>query len=535
MAGYKETPRQKMIGMMYLVLTALLALNVSKQIMDAFLVVNESLETTNENFSRKMEGTYSKFFSQFKMNEEKVGPFYKRAEQARALSEELLRYIDSIKYVVIMKTERLENLDSAKIKPLSEIQKIDNFDTPTAYMHGSKSDGSGGEGMVLRNKIKEYKEKMLLLVNEKSRASIKMGIDTEAEYKNRDDEPIQWQTYNFYHTILAATVTILNEIKAEVKNIEFDVVNSIFSEVNAEDYKFDVIRAKVIPESRFVFSGETYNAEIIVAAYETKGKPVVKWAPGVDSLTPGMFAGARSIDGEAGVVKLSIPSGGEGPQRFAGLIQVLDPNGQPKNYHFKDNYVVARRSVSISPQAMLVFYRGLDNPLKVGIPGGGSDVKVDITQGTVVKTDSNYVVRIPAGMNPWATVTVSAVYDDKRIILGSERFKVKMVPPPNILLNEQTEMSISKEQLKSRAILFAKTPSGFDMNARYSVTSFTFETIGAEGNSITVKGTGREFNREMQELVARARRNQPIIITDIKVDCPDGPRLLTDRLIYTIK
>ena len=73
------------------------------------------------------------------------------------------------------------------------------------------------------------------------------------------------------------------------------------------------------------------------------------------------------------------------------------------------------------------------------------------------------------------------------------------------------------------------------MNARFTVTSFTFETIGAEGNSITVKGTGREFNREMQELVLRARRNQPIIITDIKVDCPDGPRLLTDRLIYTIK
>ena len=96
-----------MIGMMYLVLTALLALNVSKQILDAFVVVNESMETTNENFSKKLDNTYSKFRIQYQLNPNKVGPYWDKAQEAHRLSEELANYIDSIKYVVMQKTARL--------------------------------------------------------------------------------------------------------------------------------------------------------------------------------------------------------------------------------------------------------------------------------------------------------------------------------------------------------------------------------------------------------------------------------------------
>src|SRR5664279_1674346 len=105
MAGYKETPRQKMIAMMYLVLTALLALNVSKQILDAFIVVNESMETTNENFSKKLESTIGKFKIQYQLNPNKVGPFWEKAQRAHALSKGLTAYIDSIKTVVIQLTD----------------------------------------------------------------------------------------------------------------------------------------------------------------------------------------------------------------------------------------------------------------------------------------------------------------------------------------------------------------------------------------------------------------------------------------------
>ncbi len=110
MAGYKETPRQKMIAMMYLVLTALLALNVSKDILEAFLVVNESIETTNTNFSSKNETTLSKFKQQYEMNQAKVGPFWTKAQEAAAISHDIINYIDWVKFALVSESEGADSL-----------------------------------------------------------------------------------------------------------------------------------------------------------------------------------------------------------------------------------------------------------------------------------------------------------------------------------------------------------------------------------------------------------------------------------------
>jgi len=526
-----------MIGMMYLVLTALLALNVSKEIMDAFLVVNESMETTNENFSKKLNNTYSKFQAQYMLNQDKVGQYWKKAQKVQELSDNLTRYIDSIKYVVIMRTDGLKNLDSAKTFNLRRVKRKDDYNTPTRYFIGSSEDGSAGESKILRGKIEAYKKQILELVDPKYRGTIKIGLDTKAIFYTADGKKQNWEMHNFYRTIIAATVTILNEIKAEVKNIEFDVVNSIFSEVTAEDYKFDVIKARVIPETRFVFAGETYNAEIIVAAYETKGKPFVKWIPGADTITASNEGNANLETGTNGIVNLSIPAGREGLQRFAGFMQVLDPNGQPKKYYFSEEYVVAKRSVSISPTQMLVFYKGVPNPLKVVVPGGGSDTKVDISYGTVIKTDSNYIVNIPPSLTGGPTkavVTVSATYGGKSVTLGSETFRLKSIPEPDLSIANINVVNANKNILISNPTIYALRPAGFDLSATYTVQAYTFITTGAEGQSITLNGQGRTLTQDMVNQIKKARRDQVILITDIKVQAPDGVRKLQKYITYRI-
>ena len=163
MAGYKETPRQKMIGMMYLVLTALLALNVSKEILDAFLVVNESMETTNENFSKKLDNTYASFKTQYQLNPNKVGPYWEKAQKAHQLSSKFTKYMDSIKYVVIQKTDGLPTLNDAKKLPLRDSKRKDSYDMPTTYFIGDSHDGSAGEAHVLKERIEVYKSKCLIL------------------------------------------------------------------------------------------------------------------------------------------------------------------------------------------------------------------------------------------------------------------------------------------------------------------------------------------------------------------------------------
>jgi len=134
MAGYKETPRQKMIAMMYLVLTALLALNVSKEMLDAFIVVNKSVENTKANFASKIDGTYDRFEQQVKINPNKVGPYWEKAQRAKQLSERIIRYIDSVKYAVIIRTDgEIETVEQAKNIPLGQVRAKDMFTEPTRY------------------------------------------------------------------------------------------------------------------------------------------------------------------------------------------------------------------------------------------------------------------------------------------------------------------------------------------------------------------------------------------------------------------
>ena len=539
MAGYKETPRQKMIGMMYLVLTALLALNVSKQILDSFVVVNESMELTNSNFSKKLANTYSKFEAQYASDSSKVGPYWKRAVKARKLSLDLEKFVDSIKFTVLMKSTGIKSYDSAKILPLNKVKRPDDYNEPTNYFLGTSEDGSEGQGKVLKARIEEYKKQMLSLVDPNSRNNIKMGLETQGNYQDANKKSQNWIQHNFYHTIIAATVTILNKIKAEVYNAEFDVVNSIISEVSAKDYKFDVIKAKVIPESRFVFSGDSYNAEIIVAAYETKGKITGKWVFGAEALTAANSGGARDLEGPNGVVNLSIPAGGVGAQRFAGFLEVLDPiSGKTQNYPFSEEYIVAKRSVSISPTSMLVFYKGIPNPLKIVVPGGATDVQATISTGTVTKTDTNYIVQVPASLTGGprqAIVTVTAVYGGQKVTLGSESFRLKDIPEPEVSINGFLNPDVTKAQLLGGIPkIFSNRPPGFDLKVTYEVLSFRFTTTSSSGRSFDFRATGKNLTDDMKTALQDARRNQQIMITDIKVKAPDGVHTIQKYISYRI-
>lgn len=155
MAGYKETPRQKMISMMYLVLTALLALNVSKDILHAFVIVNESLIATNENYNKKIQGNYSNFEAQYSLNPNKVKPFLDKAMKVKSMTDNLVSYINSLTAEVVAKTENIP-VDVAKKTPLADVAAKDNYDIPTQFFIGNSQDGSLGKARELKNKINEY-------------------------------------------------------------------------------------------------------------------------------------------------------------------------------------------------------------------------------------------------------------------------------------------------------------------------------------------------------------------------------------------
>ena len=514
-----------MIGMMYLVLTALLALNVSKQILDSFIVVNESIEVTNKNFSDKIGNTYSKFEKQYQDNPANVGEYWEKALKARKLSSDLEKFVDSLKYTVLMKTLALPSYDSAKKIILGKAKKLDSYNEPTAYFVGSGDMGTNGQGMVLKKRIDQYKKQMLELVDEKYRGNIKLGLETDGVYYNASKQKQNWIQHNFYQTILAATVTILNKIKAEVYNAEFDVVNQLYSAISADDYKFDAVEARVIPNSRFVFSGEEYQAEVLVAAFETKGKPVVKYQMGTDSLTPAQFAGARVETGEGGRVMLKWPAGGEGPQKYAGFIELLDPSGVMQKYHFKEEYVVSRAIVAVSPTKMNVFYCGVDNPVSITVPGGPQRVIPSMSIGSIKQAPDGkswIVYGLPKG-KPETRINITAIYDGKPKNMGSFPFRLKEVPIPIVKMQGKVSGMIARGVMLALPPLIPTMPEDFNFDITYVVTSFVFGTM-VNGEWFPVKVKGNQIDPECVKYLKQGTKGQIVSFSNIKVKGPDGER-----------
>ncbi|MCK4639451.1 MAG: hypothetical protein KAT33_08525, partial [Bacteroidales bacterium] len=230
MAGAKETPRQRMIAMMYLVMMALLALNVSKDVINAFVVVDENILETNVNFSQKLQDIYTNFEINYQLNQIKVQPFWEKAKEAKLLSREMVKYINYIRNELISKTEGI-SIDSAKNISVKELRKKDNYTIPTNYFMGNSDDGSDGVSKELKDKINEYRQKMLKLVDPKNLDNVNLGLTTEGPYYNADGKELNWETYFFYNTILAADIPILNKIISDIYNAEFDVVNLLHKSI----------------------------------------------------------------------------------------------------------------------------------------------------------------------------------------------------------------------------------------------------------------------------------------------------------------
>ena len=510
MAGYKETPRQKMIAMMYLVLTALLALNVSVEIIEAFVSVNNSIENTNENLKSKIEETYARFEQQNMLNSAKVGPFWEKAVQARQLSNDLISYIENVKYEVISKSEGI-TMEEAKTTPLGKISTRDKYDVSTNYFFGGSQDGSRGKAGELRKEIEEFKTSILTLVDESKRETMGQGMSTEGPYFDASGKEQNWEQHNFYHVILAANVTFLNKLIADIRNIESDIVSSLYSSISADDYKFDQVAPKVIPSSRLVFQGDSYEAEIMVAALDSKQNPEV-------------FIGGRQIPAADGIAKYTATASATGLQTYRGTIKVKGPDGEPKDYAFEESYFVMTPSLTVAPTKMNVFYANVDNPISIsasGIPE--SQIQPTISTGSIRREGKGWVVKVPLGEK----ATISVVHNDGKTSrkMGSADFRIKRVPDPKAYIANTDGGPVQKSMLLAARAIIPRMPDDFDFDLSFQIVSYTFVGIRG-GDIIQYPGNGNMLTQEMQSFISNAKRGERIWLENIMAKGPDGNRRL---------
>ena len=510
MAGYKETPRQKMIAMMYLVLTALLALNVSVEIIEAFVVVNHSIENTNDNLKSKMAETYARFEQQNLLNETKVGPYYAKAVEAKSFSEDLISFIESLKYEVIAKNEGV-SIDEAKTIPLGKIASRDKYDVSTNYFIGNSQDGSKGKAKELKDRINLYQKDIIALLPAQSRAGMEMGMDLDGPFYDANGSKQNWEMHNFYHMILAANVTFLNKLIADVRNVESDVVRTLYNSVSADDYKIDNVAAKVIPGSKLVFQGDTYEADIMVAALDSKQNPEV-------------VINGRQVPASGGIAKYTVSASSTGLQTYSGTIKFKGPDGETKEFPFKEEYFVMAPSLSVAATKMNVFYANVDNPISIsasGIPE--TQIAPTISTGTIRRDGKGWVVRVPLGQKATITVTHNDGKTSRR--MGSSEFRVKRVPDPKAFIANTDGGPVQKSMLLASRAIIPRMPEDFDFDLSFEIVSYRFLAVRG-GDIKEIAASGNVLTQEMQTFISSCKRGERIWLEDIIARGPDGNRKL---------
>jgi gliding motility-associated protein GldM len=531
----KESPRQKMIGMMYLVLTALLALNVSKEVLEGYSVVNSSVVSTNTAFASKRNEIYSRIERDYSMNQVKVEPYLEKSGKARELSARMVQYIENLRDELISVTENIP-VDSARHVNVINLKNKDNYMIPTNYLIGSNDDGSNGRANQLKKRLGEYREAMLNLIDPKFRNQTKIGLETEGYYVNASGQELNWENYYFYDIPLAADIPILNKFISEVNNAEQEVLECLLREISADDYRYDKIAARLLPKSNFLFAGDDYEAEVIVAAYDTSQAPVVYLMRGVDSLPVARKDEAMQLSGINGRTSFKFQTTSTGIEKIAGFVRVRNTSGDENTYHFKSEYFVAKPSLSVSATNMNVLYVGVNNPLSISVSGvPDANVKPVITKGVLTqdRTNGGWTATVPASVSETRIdVMVQTESGTKKI--GSAPFRVKKLPEPSPHIALSKNGFISRENLIASGKITARMPSDFEFDFNFDILSFKM-TMQRGFNTYNYESQSSRLTDEMITELKKTNRGQILIFEEIIARGPDGTNRELAPLIITIK
>ncbi|PKQ62831.1 hypothetical protein BZG02_11595 [Labilibaculum filiforme] len=496
----KETPRQKMIGMMYLFLTAMLAINVSNEVLDAFSIIDNGLSKTIQTFEEKNKNKYSDFQIALEANETKVQGAWDKADKIRIESDKLSTFINELKHRMVKRADG-EEYD------INNINSKDNLDVPPEVMI------VGGQGKVLKEAIQTYRDLVLSHVDEKDSTLRNAILETlhtsKPEKETKGDPNYTWESQQFSHTPLIGAITLLSKIQTDIRSTESDIVSYLFNQIEAESFKFNKLRAEVFSKSNYILKGDTYEAQVFLAAIDTTQNPKIV----VDRTGPiTTFKDGRGM--------YSAKADKVGEVKWGGVITYTSPSGIDKKYDFETSYIVAEPNVVVSATKMNVFYVGVDNPVSISAPGFSSDrVRASMTNGNLVKQGDSYVAR-PKVAFKTSKVEVEAQFEDGWRPLRTVDFRVKPIPDPIAKVAGSGGGKIKKNLLLAQTGVDA-VMDNFDFDLKFKITGFTVSTI-VKGFTVDQESRSDIFSQEQLDMFRNLKRSQKVYIEDIRAMGPDG-------------
>lgn len=538
MAATPQTPRQRMINMIYLVLTAILALNVSNEVLDAFKGVNDSIDISNSSQQSKNGNIYSEFRKQFANDSARTAAAFSKANKARELSKYLYNLLEKHKQQMILEAGGID-------RETGKIHCDDDIDVSTRLF---VEQGDGKNGKELKRQIETTRKELLALLDETDRNEADHSLALKIDYSN---DGRAWEFAKFNHVPVVAAVTLLSKYQSDVLQAEGHVVEKLYGNIYKEVEKVDRFAAKVISPGNFVLQGEQYKADIMVAAYNSTNNPDVflgSFTNQIKKNTDGSYdkivsasdvlplLNPQKIDVNDGIGKLIASGTIVGNKKYTGVVRVKNTtDGKYNFYPFEGEYQVAPKMAVVAPEKMNVLYIGLDNPVDISVPGiAQSDVSAVFEgDGALVKNpDGKYFAHVRS--QGTTIVKVSAKINGRLMPMGEQIFRIKRIPNPVTTLDGITQGGKATGTfIKDRVGVVPKADDFVYGTLPWKVQSYVV-SIRKSIDFFKVENTSAAFNQKTKDLMKGLKKGDAVFIDDIVVMGPDNKTRTISPIAFDI-
>lgn len=516
MAGGKLTPRQKMVNLMYLVFIAMLALNMSKEVLSAFGILNNKIVDSNTITDTRNQSSFEQLAQKAQDQPGQFGDKKAKVDKIRAVSKEFSDYLEGIKTKITAKFPK----DKEGNYPCEQMDKSDEIDN-MFY----KGDKESPEAKKFLGYIQGYASKIKAIggssIAESEMKKIEKRFATDKVYSEKAGAKLEWLDYNYHHFPLIASVTKLTQLQADIKATESDVMTGMFQSDLVAAASLTAYQPIVVPEKTAFFQGEAVKGKIILGKFDPS------------LVAKSVIVNGSAVKATAGQADFSFGAGAVGEHEITGSFN-FDENGKVVSLPIKGNYVVVPKpnSATISADKMNVVYRGVVNPMTISF-AGISDNNVSASAPGMTKGTGVGKYNIKPGGGTEMTINVTAKLPDGKNVTDKKTFRIKGIPAPaGTIRGEQGVVKGPKNSLLVSTV--GAKLNDFDFEVGLNVVGFNIKVPGKP----TVVVQGNKLNSQAQAILSGAGRGDQVTISEIKVNLVGAPGYLlpkTSVVVYEIQ
>ena len=495
--------------MMYLVLIAMLVLNVDKRILKSFHLMETNIIGSSMNLDAKNELIMGGFLSNLKNDPEKTEPYFEKAKEARAITKEFNEYIESIKTDIEdlyggRVPDEEEDFEDPLVNAMVTPEKMEE------HAHYFMVENQGKRATELKQKINETRDKLLSLLKPDEDGL----FTTDASYlavseanrlfaedpQTAGPKKLTWENINLEQQPAGALMALLSQLQFNAKSLESDILTKLADQIHLFDYKIDKITAEILPQSNYVMEGESYQAKVMLVASNSNPNYEI------------IVNGRPWDDIVAGVGQIDLPASGVGERTVEGYILVPNPkNNKPDTFDYRHTYQVFKPVATVALDKMNLLYTEIDNPVSISVPGfSAADIQVRVSAGArITGGNGNYNITVDGSQRKIAVTVVA-----KGKVMGITEYRVRKVPDPRLrygglFLNGSP---IAKERVAAQTKLLAFLGDDFAYDLRWQITDATVYFLYKNREPGIFRIRNGNIPNDLRQTISRAKTGEKVLV-----------------------